>query len=195
MPRVSRKQAAENHTTVIEAAARLFKLRGINGVSVPELMAEAGLTHGAFYGHFKSKDDLAAAACEHAFAEKRALYADINERHQGDKRAALAEFVKRYTARSHRDQPGPGCPVAALADDAAREEFKGPVRKSFASGLDRMVEFVQATLGARGKSGERDEALADVALLVGALVLARATKGQPISDEVLQAARQALVTE
>lgn len=194
MPRVSRQQAAENHAAVIEAASRLFKARGINGVSVPELMAEAGLTHGAFYGHFKSKEDLAAAACEHAFAEKKSLYADIRERHKGDKRAALSEFVDRYTARSHRDQPGPGCPVAALADDTSREEFKA-LRKTFASGLEGMVAGVQAMIGGRGKSGRREEALADVALLVGALVLSRATKGQPISDEVLSAAREALAAQ
>ena len=62
MPRVSRKQAEENHAAVLDAAAKLFRARGINGVSVPALMAEAGLTHGAFYGHFNSKEELAAAA-------------------------------------------------------------------------------------------------------------------------------------
>jgi TetR/AcrR family transcriptional repressor of nem operon len=191
MPRVSRKQAAENHTAVIEAATRLFKSRGINDVSVPELMAEAGLTHGAFYGHFKSKDDLAAAACEHAFEEKRSLYADLRERHAGDKRAAMAAFVNNYVSRTHRDQPAQGCPVAALAEDSSREEFKGPVRKVFAAGLESMVGGVQSLLGGRGKSG-REQALADVALLVGSVVLARATKGQPISDELLEAAREAL---
>jgi TetR/AcrR family transcriptional repressor of nem operon len=193
MPRVSRKQAEENHEAVIDAASRLFKARGINGVSVPQLMAEAGLTHGAFYGHFKSKDDLAVAACEHAFAEKRELYAEICERHDGDKRAALEDFVKRYTAKSHRDQPSLGCPVAALADDASRDEFKGPVRKVFAGGVESMVDGLQAMLGARNKTARRDEALADVAMLVGALVLSRATKGQPISDEVLEAARKAVL--
>ncbi len=195
MPRVSRKQAAENHAAVIEAAARLFKTHGINGVSVPELMAEAGLTHGAFYGHFKSKEELAVAACEQAFAEKKQLYADIIERNKGDKRAALTEFVNRYTARAHRDQPGPGCPVAAFADDAAREEFKGSVRKAFATGVEGMIEGVEAMLGGRGKVAKREQAIADVALLVGSLMLARATKGQPISDEFLLAAREALAAE
>lgn len=195
MPRVSRKQAEANHGAVIEAAARLFKARGINGVSLPALMAEAGLTHGAFYGHFKSKEELAVAACEHAFAEKSVLYEDISNRHRGDKQAALAEFVDRYTAKTHRDQPALGCPVAALADDASREEFKGPVRKAFAAGVERMVKGVQQMLGSRSKSGRRDEALVDVALLVGALVLARATKGQPISEEVLQAARKAIIAD
>lgn len=191
MPRVSKQQVAENHEAVIAAAARLFKAHGINGVSVPELMAEVGLTHGAFYGHFKSKEDLAIAAWERAFTEKRTLLAELLDRHSGDKRAALAAFVSRYTTKAHRDQPALGCPVAALADDAAREPFKGQLRKTFAAGVESLVEGLQTLLGPRGKSGRRDEALADVALLVGALVISRATKGQPISEEVLDAARKA----
>jgi TetR/AcrR family transcriptional repressor of nem operon len=83
--------------------------------------------------------------------------------------------------------------VAALADDASRDEFKGPVRKVFAGGVESMVDGLQAMLGARNKTARRDEALADVAMLVGALVLSRATKGQPISDEVLEAARKAVL--
>ena len=195
MPRVSRKQAEENHEAVIAAASRLFKARGINGVSVPELMAEAGLTHGAFYGHFKSKDDLAVAACEHALAEKRALYGEIRNRHGADRRAALAEFVERYTTKMHRDQPGLGCPVAALADDAAREEFKGPLRKAFAGGVEAMAAGLQAMLSPRSRAARRERALADVAMLVGALVLSRATKGQPISEDILEAARKAVLAD
>jgi TetR/AcrR family transcriptional repressor of nem operon len=192
MPRVSKKQAEQNHQEVVAAAARLFRERGINGVSVPALMAEAGLTHGAFYGHFASKEELAAAACTHAIEQSGAIYDGLLERHNGDQSAALGEFVKRYASRLHRDRPGLGCPIAALADDASREEFKGPVRKAFAAGVERMIERLRPLLGRRGKPAAREEALADVALLVGALVLARATKGHPVSDEVLLAARKAL---
>ena len=194
MPRVSKKQAEENHAAVLEAAAKLFRARGINGVSVPALMAEAGLTHGAFYGHFNSKEELAAAACAHAIEQSGALYDGLLERHGGDRDAALAEFVKRYTSRLHRDQPGLGCPIAALADDASREEFKGPVRKAFAAGLERMIDRLRPLLGRRGKTAPREQALADVAMLVGALVLARATKGHAVSDEVLLAARNSMLS-
>lgn len=195
MPRVSKQQAAENHEAVIAAAARLFKAHGINGVSVPELMAEVGLTHGAFYGHFKSKEELAIAAWERAFVEKRTLLAEVLDLHGGDKRAALAAFVNRYTSKAHRDQPAFGCPVAALADDAAREPFKGQLRKTFAAGVESLIEGLQTLLGPHGKSGQREEALADVALLVGALVISRATKGQPISEEILEAARGAILKD
>jgi TetR/AcrR family transcriptional repressor of nem operon len=191
---VSRKQAEENHAAVLDAAARLFRAKGINGVSVPALMAEAGLTHGAFYGHFNSKEELAAAACAQAIEQSGAIYDGLLERHGGDQNAALTEFVKRYTSRLHRDQPGLGCPIAALADDASREEFKGPVRKAFAAGLERMIDRLRPLLGRRGKTAPREQALADVAMLVGALVLARATKGHAVSDEVLLAARKAMLS-
>jgi len=193
MPRVSKKQAEQNHAEVIAAASKLFRAKGINGVSVPALMAEAGLTHGAFYGHFGSKEELAAAACTHAMEQSDAIYDGLLERHSGDQSAALTEFVKRYTSRLHRDQPGLGCPIAALADDASREEFKGPVRKAFAAGLERMIDRVRPLLGRRGKTAPREQALADIAMLVGALVLARATKGNAVSDEVLMAARKSIL--
>jgi TetR/AcrR family transcriptional regulator, transcriptional repressor for nem operon len=193
MPRVSKKQAEQNHAEVIAAASKLFRAKGINGVSVPALMAEAGLTHGAFYGHFGSKEELAAAACTHAMEQSDAIYDGLLERHSGDQSAALTEFVKRYTSRLHRDQPGLGCPIAALADDASREEFKGPVRKAFAAGLERMIDRVRPLLGRRGKTAPREQALADIAMLVGALVLARATKGNAVSDEVLMAARKSML--
>ena len=194
MPRVSKKQAEQNHAEVIAAASKLFRAKGINGVSVPALMAEAGLTHGAFYGHFGSKEELAAAACTHAMEQSDAIYDGLLERHSGDQSAALTEFVKRYTSRLHRDQPGLGCPIAALADDASREEFKGPVRKAFATGLERMIDRLRPLLGRRGKTAPREQALADVAMLVGALVLARATKGHAVSDEVLLAARNSMLS-
>jgi len=193
MPRVSKKQAEQHHQDVVATASKLFRAHGINGVSVPALMAEAGLTHGAFYGHFASKEELAVAACAEAFAEKCKYYDEMAARCGGDVDAARTELVKRYAARSHRDHPGLGCPLAALAADAARDEFKGPVRRAFAAGLKDLVDRVQPLLGRRGKKAQREEALADVALLVGSLVLARATKGQPISEEILEAARKALL--
>lgn len=194
MPRVSRKQAEQHHQDVVEAASRLFREHGINGISVPGVMAEAGLTHGAFYGHFGSKAELAAAACTRAFNEKSALYHDITARHGADRDAARAEFITRYTAKSHRDKPGLGCPVAALCIDMGRAEFDGAVRGSFVAGLRDMIAAVTALLSKRRKKATREEALAGMAMLVGAVMLARATKGHAISEEILQAVRSALLT-
>lgn len=193
MPRVTRKEADQHREDVIEAAARLFRERGIAGVSVPGVMAEAGLTHGAFYGQFESKEALAAAACERAFEQIHALYDQIEQRHGGDRNAARAEFIKNYTARIHRDRPGLGCAAAAMGGEIAHEQPGSPVRSAFAAGLEAMLERFKTLLARpRRKPPTRDETLAVAAMLVGALVLSRATKGHKISDEVLLAVRKTL---
>ncbi len=194
MPRVSRKQAEQHHKDVVEAASRLFREHGINGISVPGVMAEAGLTHGAFYGHFGSKAELAAAACARAFDQKKALYQEIVSRHGGDRDEARAEFVTRYTAKSHRDKPGLGCPVASLCTDMGRPEFDGAVRGSFVNGLRDMIDSITCLLTKRRKKATREEVLAEVSMLVGAVVLARATKGHAISEEILQSVRGVLLS-
>ena len=194
MPRVSRKQAEQHHKDVVEAASRLFREHGINGISVPGVMAEAGLTHGAFYGHFGSKAELAAAACARAFDQKKELYQELVSRHGGDRDEARAEFITRYTAKSHRDKPGLGCPVASLSTDMGRPEFEGVVRAAFVAGFREMIDAITSLLSRRKKKASREDTLAEVSMLVGAVVLARATKGHAISEEILQAVRSALLT-
>jgi TetR/AcrR family transcriptional repressor of nem operon len=194
MPRVTRKEADQHRDDVVEAASRLFREHGIDGVSVPAVMAEAGLTHGGFYGHFRSKEALAAEACAKAFEEKRGEYDAIVARNGNDKEAARVEFIKRYTGKSHRDAMGLGCPAAAMAVDAARDKPKGPVRTAFAAGIEMMAQKVPALLSRR-KTIRRDEALARMATLVGGLVLARSTKGHEISEEILQAVRKSLLDD
>ena len=98
MPRVSRKQAEQHRNDVIKAAARLIPELGIDGVSVPKLMAEAGLTHGAFYGQFASKEALVAAACDAVFADRCRFYDDFAARYADDGEAARAVFIKRCDA-------------------------------------------------------------------------------------------------
>ncbi len=192
MPRVSRKQADQNRNDVIDAASRLFRERGIDGVSVPAVMAEAGLTHGAFYGQFASKDALAQAACAKAVEQARGVYDDIEGHHGAD--AARTELIKRYTAKSHRDDLGRGCPFAAMAGDIARTDVSDKVRSTFATGFASMVERLRSLLPQRkGKRTSRQEALATAAMLVGGLILARATKGHEISDEMLTAVRKTLL--
>ncbi len=194
MPRASRKDADQHRKDVIDAASRLFRTHGIDGVSVPAVMAEAGLTHGAFYGQFASKEALAEAACAQAFAQSHTLYQHIVARHGADLKAARTDFVKRYTAKSHRDDAGHGCPVAAMGADIARADSKGKVRSTFAAGVAAMVAAVQSLLAPRkSKKAARQEALAATAMLVGGLVLARATRGHEISDEMLAAVRKTLL--
>lgn len=195
MPRVSRKEADKHREDVLNAASKLFLEHGIDGVSVPAVMAEAGLTHGGFYGHFASKDALVAEACERAFKERRGIYDGIEERNSADKKSARTEFIKRYTTRSHRDAIGLGCPAAAMCGDIAREDPKGQIRSAFTTGFNAMVERLTPLLSRTKKVAAREEALAQIAMLVGALVLSRSTKGSPVSEEILQSVRSTLLDE
>ena len=195
MPRVSRQEADQHRQDVIEAASRLFREHGVDGVSVPAVMAEAGLTHGGFYGHFSSKEALAAEACLRAFDGKRGDYDAILARNGRDTDAARTEFIKRYTGKNHRDALGVGCPAAALCGDVARDKSKGLVRAAFAAGMEMMAEKIPALLSRRKKAVGRQEALATIAMLVGGLVLARSTRGHAISDEILQSVRSALLDD
>jgi TetR/AcrR family transcriptional repressor of nem operon len=194
MPRVSRKEADQHREDVLNAASKLFLEYGINGVSVPAVMAEAGLTHGGFYGHFDSKEALVAEACERAFNDRRSMYEGIEQRNSADKKAARTEFIKRYTTKAHRDAIGLGCPAAAMCGDMARENPKGQIRAAFASGFNAMVERLTPLLSRKrkDKAAAREDALAQIAMLVGAVVLSRSTKGSPVSDEIMQAVRNAL---
>ena len=195
MPRVSRKEADQHREDVLNAASRLFLEHGIDGVSVPAVMAEAGLTHGGFYGHFKSKEALVAEACLRAFEDRRSIYEGIEERNGGNRKAARTEFINRYISRAHRDAIGLGCPTAAMCGDMARENPKGQIRAAFATGLTAMVERLTGLLSAKKKAAARADALAQISMLVGAVVLSRSTKGSPISEEIMQAARSALLKE
>jgi TetR/AcrR family transcriptional repressor of nem operon len=195
MPRVSRKEADQHREDVLNAASKLFLEHGIDGVSVPAVMAEAGLTHGGFYGHFESKEALVAEACERAFKQRHSVYDGIEERNGADKKSARTEFIKRYTTKTHREAIGLGCPAAAMCGDMAREEPKGQIRTAFASGFNAMVERLTPILSRKRKAAAREDALMQISMLVGALVLSRSTKGSPISDEIMQSVRAALLDE
>ena len=192
MPRVSRKQAEQHRKEIIAAAARLFRKHGIDGISLPGVMAEAGLTHGAFYGHFASKEALAAEACKLAFEQARQHQKRLSTRHGSDTQAMRGEFIARYTSKPHRDNPGTGCPAAALASDVARTQERAPIRDAFAEDLEDLIGEMSGFMSPRRSPARRSETLASVAMLVGAIVRARATTGHPVSDDILNAVRKTL---
>jgi TetR/AcrR family transcriptional repressor of nem operon len=187
MGRVSRAEAARHRDEVIEAAARLFRQRGVAGVSVADLMAEVGLTHGGFYRQFASKDALAAEAVAKASVDLAATVTGIADRNSSDVSAAREELVGMYLSADHRDDPGAGCPVSALGADAARDEAEAPLRAAYAQSVGRFVDNL-----ARFDDDPADRAahITTLCTLVGALTLARATAGdQSLSDEILLAAK------
>lgn len=194
MPRVSRQQTEKNRAAIEEASARLIREQGIKGVSVADLMAAAGLTHGGFYGHFESKDALAAAACAKAFALSLERWRERTAR-AGDAAAALRFIVEAYLSRRARDDAGNSCPAASLAVDVAREPSDRPVRQSYVEGIHGLVDSLAALRDSGDEAADRERALVELSLMVGALLMARATAADPISEQILDAARRHLLPE
>ncbi len=186
--RVSREQAALNRDRIIDAAGALFRAKGFGGVGVADIMKAADLTHGGFYGHFTSKDDLVAQASKRAMARAATnwerVVADAPD-------TPFAALLKHYLSERHRDDPGKGCVFAALAADASRSGKV--VRSAFAEGLESLIDILTDAIPDRSKAARRRKAVAAMAALVGALGLARATEGTPLSDEILDAARRELL--
>ena len=192
MPRVSKEKARANHRLVIEHSAKLIRERGIGGVSVADLMESAGLTHGGFYGHFDSKEQLVAQAFSHAFelSVERWNTRLAAERTAGD---GFHAIVEGFVSTRNRDNPGTSCPTVALVGDVAREPSTSPVRSAYRDGVKQLLQILQATHPGGESPGNRRRTLAQFAMMVGAVALARATVGDPVSEEFLSSAREALL--
>jgi TetR/AcrR family transcriptional repressor of nem operon len=190
MGRSSREQAQRHRKEVIEAASRLFRERGVDGVSVPELMAASGMTHGGFYRHFASKEELAQIACAHAFEEQTEGLREF-KRSAEDPEAAFIDF---YLSDPHRSDVARGCPLASLSGDIARTDPDSSVRASFVQGVRAFADGVEA-LDSDGTPEHRADSLARLSMLMGALALSRATEGDPISDEIVAAVQRALARD
>ncbi|MET8421316.1 TetR/AcrR family transcriptional regulator [Streptomyces sp. NPDC005134] len=184
MGRVSQAQAQENRKRVVANASRLFREQG-TGVSVADLMKSAGMTQGGFYKQFASKDALVGEATVHAFAQLEARRTAELDEHDGRRDAARQGLMDYYLSTRHRDNAGDGCPAAALAADMARDAGD--------AAHDVYIEGVRDF--ARWLATDDEDGLARLATLVGALLLARATNGSPLSDEILHAAHAALSDE
>jgi TetR/AcrR family transcriptional regulator, transcriptional repressor for nem operon len=191
MPRVCRAETEKNRNAIRQASARLFREQGLRA-SVTDVMKAVGLTHGGFYGHFGCKDELAAEACATAFAESVARWSKRVAGAPG-RRSAHAALIEGYLSPRNRSAVGGGCPIAALATDVAREPADKPVRRTFRAGLERLVAMLADVEPGRGADAARTQALTELATLVGAMVLARATEDHPLSDEFMTAARQSLL--
>ncbi len=178
--KVTREQAAENRERIVETAARLFRERGFEGIGVADLMGAAGLTHGGFYGHFASKEDLMAEACERALMHSGERWHQRAESDPGDPIGALA---RGYLTAKHRDNPGSGCLIAAVGSDAARH---GPgVRHAITEWLRFSFDFVARWMPGRSAAARRRNAITAYASWVGAMVLARAVDDKAFSQEIL----------
>lgn len=192
MPRVSRAEAESHREQITDASARLFRERGVKGVSVADLMGAAGLTHGGFYGHFESKDALAGVAVARAF-EQSAQKWRKRAAARPDAAARRAVLVEHFLAPQSIRNVGMGCPTVSLATDVSREPAGAPIRSAYLDGLEALVQILSELEPGPDAAGRREAALADYATMVGALLLARATEGAPLSHELLAAARARLI--
>lgn len=168
------EETAAKHERIVEEASRLFRERGFENVSVGEVMKAAGLTHGAFYAHFGSKEELQAAAV--AYGQKVSL-----GRVQRSKKETKGSYADRYLSPRHRDNPGDGCTMAALAPEVARSTPE--LKAAFEQGLEEI-------LSANG--GDRNEAIFQAAAMIGGIALARAVRNPRLSEEILRSVRQNL---
>lgn len=179
--RVTREQAAAHRQKILEAAGTLFRERGFDGIGVADIMKRVGLTHGGFYGHFESKEHLAAETCARVVERE-----GWTQRMAGTPRPSFGAVVRGYLSRRHRDDPGRGCLFAALGSDVVRQPRS--VRRAVTNGLRSRLEELQKLLPGRSAAARREKALATMAGLVGALMLSRAVDDPQLSDEILDAA-------
>jgi TetR/AcrR family transcriptional repressor of nem operon len=173
---------------VLQAAAKAIRTDGPDRVAVAGVMAEAGLTHGGFYAHFKSKDELVVSAIWQMFEEARARW----ERETAVLGPAdgLVAYIDFYLSKKHRDARGFGCPMAALASDLPR--LPESAREQFADGVQRSTARLGEQLAALGHAAAEVEARSMIAELIGALSLARIEPDAKRSDAILAASRKQL---
>lgn len=188
--RYSNQHKAQTRSRIVRGAATSLRKNGPHGVGVAELMKQAGLTHGGFYAHFKSRDALIGEAMIFAMdgiATKWRTRADLAPR--GKKADAI---VDGYLTAQHRDDPGNGCVLPALGAEIARANAK--TRKAFALRLEQMIAVLVEARGGRASAAARKQAMGTIASMMGALVLARATGGQ-LSQDFLLAGRAAALSQ
>jgi len=177
--KITRAQVMENRARILDAASRMFRERGFDAVTVAEVMNDAGLTHGAFYGHFKSKEDLIAQAFSHALApvanpDTTAL-------------PSLKDLAAVYLSPAHRDNPGCGCAFAALGTEATRSSAES--RQVLTEAIRRKIDELSLTAPGESKAARRQAAIGTWSAMVGALVIARVTDDPALSDELLAETR------
>lgn len=184
--RVSRIQAAENRETVINVASRLFREHGFDGIGLKDLMEGAGLTQGAFYKQFASKDDLAAQASRRALESAFHRWSAAAAANPQDPLGAVIAF---YLSMAHCAERMDGCPVVALGSDAARQG--ADVKASFEAGIREYLELLGRWVGDGDKPSGK--AMAILSTMVGAVLLSRAVNDERLSKRFLQAAAESVL--
>lgn len=181
----SQADKARNKERILEVAAKQLRQFGLDGVSISDLMKAVDLTHGGFYGHFASRDDLVAAALDKALTDGEA--SAIKSSSVKGKRT-LKSVANSYLSKAHRDNPNSGCAVSALSGDVARsnDQNREIMSKHLAKYFDNLQEVI-------GDNGSRELAISMMCMMVGAVTLSRVMTDANRSDEILQAARKSML--
>ena len=187
--RKSKQEAAETRRRIVKAAAAKFRLNGIGGTGLSDLMAAAGLTHGGFYRHFDSKDQIVAEACN---AAVESLVAQLAASASGKSpQRGLKAILANYLSASHRDEPADGCPLAALGSEMARAD-EG-TRAAVTQALLKLVGVIASQFGKTRPDVARRRALVAAATMIGALTMSRIVTDYELSAGILREARKQLV--
>ena len=179
MARYGKEHKQATRQRIIEVAGDRLKRDGVHGSGIATLMADAGLTNGAFYAHFESKEDLVASALAEQLREQRESFSA-----QPPGRAGFEQIVRTYLSVEHRDNPEGGCPSAALLDEITRSP--AATKHAYTDGLLAVIDDVAARLGSNDPSWARMKTLSVFALMVGTLQVSRALANRQLADEVLE---------
>jgi TetR/AcrR family transcriptional repressor of nem operon len=176
--KVSREDVIKNRALILAAASRLFRERGFDGVNVAQIMGAAGLTHGAFYGYFASKDALIAQSMAHILLSQPDGESSVP--------AEIGLYAAAYLSADHRDAPGDGCPYAALGSELTRSK-RAAKRVMTKAVRNRIVSFTRVPGARAGK--KRRAAIAAWSAMIGAVTLSRMVDDKQLSDEILEETR------
>ncbi|RNF34382.1 TetR/AcrR family transcriptional regulator [Paracoccus methylarcula] len=186
--RVSRVQAEKNRQAVIDVASRLFRERGFDGIGLKDLMKGAGLTQGAFYKQFESKEDLAVQASGRAFEGATRRWSAATGESPDD---PLGAVISMYLSPEHREERMDGCPIVALGSDAARQSTE--VKASFEAGIRTHLELLNGMIAETDEKERDGKAMNILSTMVGALVLSRSVNDPHLSEQILHAAADSLL--
>ncbi len=179
MVRYAKEHKLETRRRIVESAGRRLKRGGIDGSGVATLMADAGLTNGAFYAHFGSKEDLVATAVTDQLAGQREQLAAV-----APGRAGVEQIVRSYLSPGHRDNPGEGCPSAALLDEIGR--CAESTKQAYTEGVLGIIDDMAARLVPEDPLSVRTTTLSVYAMMVGTMQLSRAVTDRQLADDLLE---------
>jgi TetR/AcrR family transcriptional repressor of nem operon len=179
MARYGKEHKQATRRRIIEAAGRRLKRDGIDGSGIAALMGDAGLTNGAFYAHFESKEDLIASAVAEQLREQRERF-----NAQPPDRAGVEQLVRGYLSVQHRDNPEGGCPAAALLDEIGRST--DAIKRAFTDGMLVVIDDIAARLAPDDPHSARVKTLGVFAQMIGTLQLSRALADRQLADEILE---------